>query len=169
MNRNKLILLVATSLVFSAFVALVLEKERLLATGDTIYLKLAPVDPRSLMQGDYMILDYELAQEAGDALGENSSRRVVPVVAKVDQSLVANFVRLAQEDDQLAPDEILLFLKRNGDFDLNIGAESFFFQEGHGEVFEEARYGELRFDGKGGTLLVGLRDESLKTLGPERW
>ncbi len=64
---------------------------------------------------------------------------------------------------------ILLFLKRNGDFDLNIGAESFFFQEGHGEVFEEARYGELRFDGKGGTLLVGLRDESLKTLGPERW
>ncbi|WP_414673872.1 GDYXXLXY domain-containing protein, partial [Marinimicrobium sp. UBA4509] len=30
------------------------EKEQHLAQGEIMYLELAPVDPRSLMQGDYM-------------------------------------------------------------------------------------------------------------------
>ncbi|KIG15596.1 putative membrane protein [Enhygromyxa salina] len=40
-----------------------LQKERVLSTGQTVLLPLAPVDPRSLMQGDYMILRYELEDE----------------------------------------------------------------------------------------------------------
>ncbi len=31
-----------------------------------VLLRLAPVDPRSLMQGDYMRLNYELARQLGN-------------------------------------------------------------------------------------------------------
>ena len=34
--------------------------EDVLATGKPVILKIAPVDPRSLMQGDYMILNYAI-------------------------------------------------------------------------------------------------------------
>ena len=38
-------------------------KEKHLAEGKTVYLELAPVDPRSLMQGDHMALRFSLANE----------------------------------------------------------------------------------------------------------
>ena len=38
-------------------------KERHLKEGRIVYLELAPVDPRSLMQGDYMALNFKLANE----------------------------------------------------------------------------------------------------------
>lgn len=41
----------------------VLGFETLLRQGRTVYLELAPVDPRSLMQGDYMALSYQLERE----------------------------------------------------------------------------------------------------------
>src|SRR5690606_39326084 len=41
----------------------VVHKQRVLATGQTVLLELAPVDPRSLMQGDYMQLSYAIADE----------------------------------------------------------------------------------------------------------
>ena len=40
------------------------NKERILSDGKAIVLALAPVDPRSLMQGDYMSLNFQVAREA---------------------------------------------------------------------------------------------------------
>ncbi|WP_293650426.1 GDYXXLXY domain-containing protein, partial [Thiolapillus sp.] len=39
------------------------HKERLLAEGTPLLLKLAPMDPRSLMQGDYMALNYQISRD----------------------------------------------------------------------------------------------------------
>jgi uncharacterized membrane-anchored protein len=39
------------------------EKERLLANGRLVLLELAPVDPRSLMQGDYLALRFRLQND----------------------------------------------------------------------------------------------------------
>nr|WP_255016738.1 GDYXXLXY domain-containing protein [Psychrobacter sp. PraFG1]UTT87693.1 GDYXXLXY domain-containing protein [Psychrobacter sp. PraFG1] len=44
------------------------KNEKLLATGESVLLKLAPVDPRSLMQGDYMALNYALSEQIIRAL-----------------------------------------------------------------------------------------------------
>ena len=41
----------------------ILSKESLKANGETILLELAPRDPRSLLQGDYMALNYRLHNE----------------------------------------------------------------------------------------------------------
>ncbi|MGO3889890.1 MAG: GDYXXLXY domain-containing protein [Paenalcaligenes sp.] len=40
------------------------NKERILSDGKAVVLALAPVDPRSLMQGDYMSLDFQVARDA---------------------------------------------------------------------------------------------------------
>jgi hypothetical protein len=54
------------------------QKEALIANGRPVFLELAPVDPRSLMQGDYMRLDFrippQLLEEAGGLLARGSSR-----------------------------------------------------------------------------------------------
>ena len=39
-------------------------RERLLTEGQVVLLRMAPVDPRSLMQGDYMRLNFEAADAA---------------------------------------------------------------------------------------------------------
>ena len=40
------------------------DREQLLAEGRVVLLPLAPVDPRSLMQGDYMALRFAVADDA---------------------------------------------------------------------------------------------------------
>ena len=44
--------------------------EKLRTDGSVIYLALAPVDPRSLMQGDYMALRLEVGNNVRDAVAE---------------------------------------------------------------------------------------------------
>src|SRR5690606_27242312 len=42
------------------FVGLILQHEWHLAKSESIFVELAPVDPRSILQGDYMALNYQL-------------------------------------------------------------------------------------------------------------
>ena len=137
------------------------KKEQLLAEGTTILLELAPVDPRSLMQGDYMILGYRIAR-----LPEltNVEKDGYLVIGR-DANQVGKFNRIYDADTTLVEDEILLrFRKRRSG--IRLGAESFFFQEGHAKYYNEARYGELRVAANGESILAGLRDAEFKHLGP---
>ena len=62
-----------------------------------------------------------------------------------------------------AEDEVRLMYRkfRRG---WRFGIESFFFQEGLGEVYEVAKYAELRVDPSGEAVLVDLRSEGLGVL-----
>ena len=52
--------------------ALIASKEILLRTGQTVKLELAPLDPRSLLQGDYVRLNYKISQLPSEvAFGDN--------------------------------------------------------------------------------------------------
>ena len=57
---KKTIFIASTLLVFAAFNYGIFQKEEIKANGETVLLELAPVDPRSLMQGDYMRLRYAI-------------------------------------------------------------------------------------------------------------
>ena len=46
----------------------IFQRERILADGRVLLLELAPVDPRSLMQGDYMALEFAAADDIRKAL-----------------------------------------------------------------------------------------------------
>ena len=60
-TQSRTLLGAAVLLVLVAVNWSIVAKERIKTHGERIYLALAPVDPRSLMQGDYMALRFELA------------------------------------------------------------------------------------------------------------
>src|SRR5690606_10833586 len=59
MARTVACLLAGLLLILAVVNVGIWQRERILATGRTVVLALAPVDPRSLMQGDYMALRFE--------------------------------------------------------------------------------------------------------------
>lgn len=147
-------------LVLGVVNGLVISKEHTLAQGETMLLELAPVDPRSLIQGDYMELRYAMARDVDTYELDQEGC----IVVTLDDHQVATFVRIHNEEP-LAPGERLLFYRnRNG---LKLGAESFMFQEGLAEIYENGHYGELKVDASGKSVLVGLRDWNYRPLSGE--
>lgn len=138
----------------------VMEKETLLKNGQPILLKLAPVDPRSLMQGDYMTLRYDISNTIN---AEKIPKRGYCVV-KLDPQGVAQRVRFQKDVTPLTSGEYLIKYSSPDDWRINIGAESFFFQEGQAEKYNKAAYGGIKTDKDGNSLLIGLYDEQLKQI-----
>ncbi|KHJ49759.1 membrane protein [Vreelandella venusta] len=167
-SRFRWALMLSTLLVLAAVNAAIWQKERHLAEGEIVYLALAPVDPRSLMQGDYMALDFALAQRLRQALYEDHSPALPDalngeVVVRLDDAQVAHFQRL-DDGSPLASDERrLAFRLRHGQ--VRFATDAFFFQEGHAERYEAAHYGQFRVNAQGALLLTGLYDEALQRLG----
>ncbi len=135
-------------------------KEQVLRDGQTVLLRLRPVDPRSLMQGDYMVLRYAIADEAVQG---REPPRSGAIVVRVGGERVAEFVRV-DSGGPLASDEVRLRYRLRGG-ELRLGAESFFFAEGAAERYASAAFGELRVDESGESVLVGLRDAERVRLG----
>jgi uncharacterized membrane-anchored protein len=151
--RRTLVIFGGLAVVLAGMLFSIAQKERVLAQGRVVLLELAPVDPRSLMQGDYMQLDYAIARALTQAL--RAWPRDGRLVLAQGPGGVARFVR-RHEGGPLAPGELLLrYRVRDGR--LRLGAESFLFQEGHAERYARARYGELRVEPDGDSVLAGLR------------
>lgn len=134
----------------------VVKKEAILSNGELIILELAPVDPRSLMQGDYMRLRYKIAE--GTQTDSISKRGFC--VLELASNRVGSKVRLQDGLLPLNENEYLIEYT-TGIRDINIGSQSFFFQEGYAEKYENAKYGALKVDHKGNSILVGLYDENV--------
>jgi uncharacterized membrane-anchored protein len=131
----------------------IVQKERLIANGAVVLLELAPVDPRSLIQGDYMRLRYDLT-----LFGEANDRwpRDGNIVVTVDTNRVATFARL-DDGSPLGANELRLQYRKR-DSRVRVATDAYYFEEGSARRFEGARYGELRVAPDGGSVLVGLRD-----------
>ena len=168
--RNKLAL-IAGLIILLLVNWSIIGKERHLKEGRVVYLQLAPVDPRSLMQGDYMALNYMLANAVYTALPKNTDkgwRRDIDagdgrVVVSLDEKSIASFKRLAS-DMSLAKNEVMLRYRVRGGR-LKFATNAFFFEEGKGAVYEPARYGQFRVASNGELLLTGLYDKELRRLG----
>jgi uncharacterized membrane-anchored protein len=147
------------------------KKETHLAEGKSVYLELAPVDPRSLMQGDYMALNFGIAREVYNALPKTkeytSWRHNIDaadgyVVVKLDERDIGTFKSI-YSDQPLVENEILMrYRVRSGA--VKFATNAYFFQEGTGNYFQSARYGEFRVDDDGELLLVAMYDKELKKL-----
>ena len=148
----------------------IVQKERLLEEGTVMLLELAPVDPRSLIQGDYMRLDYAVAQGLSGGRTRFDVEPTTPrvprdghLVVRLDDGGVARFIRWHTDGTPVAPGEHLLQYRRRGNT-IRIATDAFYFQEGHAQRYERAKYGELRVDPSGGSVLVGLRDSLQRPL-----
>jgi uncharacterized membrane-anchored protein len=159
------VLIVTTLLVLGTLNWLIIGKELILRSGRTVLCELAPRDPRSIMQGDYMVLRYAIALDAASHVPKGTSDG--NLILTLDEHDVATFQRV-DNDTPLASTEVRVrFRSRTGFFgggSIQIGAESYFFQEGRAEHFNEARYGELKVASSGECILVGLRNAERKPL-----
>lgn len=147
------------------------QKERLLKQGAVVILDLAPVDPRSLMQGDYMALNYAITQPLQLAFYQrHQESRFIP--APTSGTLIVDIDaqrRVTQAQfDQGAPLKVnqLRMKYHINAGTLTVGTNAWFFQEGQGKRFDRARYGSFRVAEDGTALLTALLDENGQAIAP---
>lgn len=164
---RQLALLLSGLAILAGINATVWRYEHAMSSGEVVLLRLAPVDPRSLMQGDYMRLNYEIARELTSRDARTTQNKGIDtLVIRLDAHQVATLVADGKPD-RLASDERLLQVHQS-ERQWQIGPDAYFFEEGTGEQYEAARYGEFRLQADGKTLLVGLRDEAYQPIGQIR-
>lgn len=139
--------------------------QEVIDSGTRVLLELRPVDPRSLIQGDYMLLRYaDKAFPSADVL--ETLPRTGTLVLLLDGNDVGTYSR-RDDGAPLAPNEVRLRFKHRTMWgDVSIGAETFSFEEGQAETYAAARYGVLRVDESGNSVLVGLADGQLALIRP---
>ena len=147
------------------------QREQLLTEGAIVLLRLAPVDPRSLMQGDYMALNFEVANRAFPLGGiemveDGTTAADGHVVVALDRHRVGHFRRLA-DGRPLAPGEMALRYRIRGGRP-RFATDAYFFEEGQADAYAAAQYGEFRVGPDGDMILTALRDERLRALGAAR-
>ena len=145
--------------VFAALGWNVWRSEALIAAGDEVLLALAPADPRSLMQGDYMRLRWDIERTSTDVTGAGV------VVLTLDAARIGRFARHAS-DGAPGPGEIAFRVARARGGGLSIEPHSFLFQEGTADAYAKAKYGIFRVAPDGRHLLVGLADENARRIDP---
>ncbi len=147
------------------------KKEQHIKNGAVVYLKLAPVDPRSLMQGDYMALRFDMANKIYDKLPKtenyrgwqrNADAKDGSVVVSLDKKHVARFKRL-YKGEKLKKEELMLHYRvRNGR--VKFATNAFFFEEGSADKYENAKYGEFRVNDAGELLLIAMADNNVTVI-----
>lgn len=157
------LVLVGAVIVFGVANYTIVQRQQVVDNGQPILLELRPVDPRSLIQGDYMALAY-----AESVFPPAGSRPELPArgsfVVALDANNVATFSRL-DDGGSLAANEARIRYKlidRYGG--IRLGAESYFFEEGQADRFATAEYGVLHVDEAGNSVLVGLADENAQLI-----
>jgi uncharacterized membrane-anchored protein len=143
-----------------------------LVTGQTVLVRVQPVDPRDLFRGDYVILSYDFSRASRDSI-QGLAEREVRDSRKTEGRPV--YVTLVPDSDRvhwragkytLAKPDGGLFLKgqmgRYGS--LQFGIESYFVQEGTGHRYERAirehkLSAELAVTSSGQAALRSLRIE----------
>lgn len=105
----------------------------------TFYIKTVPVDPRSLIQGDYVVLNYDIAESARMEIG-NIRKGYIRI--KINDLKIAEFIRIDEEYLPPSNNEISIQFQKNGS-NIDIGVNSYLFQEGTGNKFQKAQYAEV--------------------------
>ena len=154
--------------------------EDVLATGKPVVLKIAPADPRSLMQGDYMVLNYAILSELQQSqfLSESNesnettgidelspSGKKAYILVHLDKNHVATLCEAQSEiptDFKHCTPNVYLPIRYRG-WSPELPSQDYFFAEGKGEYYAQSEYAEYRF--KDGILLLArLLDKDLKGL-----
>jgi uncharacterized membrane-anchored protein/uncharacterized membrane protein len=159
--RKKALSLLAIVVLQTLFIGyLVYEKEDHLQNGDVVKLELAPIDPRSLLQGDYVRLRYEISD-----VGTWEARGKVKVILRKDAQGIHRFAGFYSINGEVKEGytpqkgDVLINGKMYGDTVI-YGIESYFVPEGTGiDIQQNARYAYVRVSEEGDALLEKLGEE----------
>jgi uncharacterized membrane-anchored protein len=167
-----LILALATMLFFAT---LVVKNEWHLHHSKSIFIELKPVDPRSILQGDYMALAYELHLQSLKALAGSESEALEQVVfnrssvpAKIILDSQNRVVGTVLDTNNSFGQRLILKNPENRLQALYPASRSFLFAEGLAQCYEKAKYAEFKVNPKGEAILFDLRGEGLQPLNCEK-
>ena len=167
---NKLLPVVLALLSIVLFTTLILQHEKHLQQGRSIYVELQPVDPRSILQGDYMALDYDLKLHDMNQQQIRNQSKVVSYVY-LDMKHRVLKTRLDEKDTAAESTQVVKLILKNPNNQLDSlypAANSFLFAEGLEPCYAKAKYAHLRVQPSGQALLAGLVDARLQSLNCEQ-
>jgi uncharacterized membrane-anchored protein len=167
MSRKALIFAAAVAAQVLILIALPLSKAYTRATGRTVILKVAPVDPYNILSGYYVTLGYDIsrAESFPDAAGAQTPADGAEVFAVVEEQAGGSWrpVRLTAVQPSGLPPNQAFIRGRRGRWRIEYGIEQFFIPEEKRGVIEEdlrknlneARV-EVKVDAQGNAALVRL-------------
>ena len=139
-----------------------IQNENVLANGELIKLELEPLDPRSLLQGDYVILQYDISQ-ISELTDRFQPGEKIKLVLSLDENGVYNYSGYYEYKGEFnqayepSDEDVLINAKANGWDSFIYGIESYFIEEGTGrEVEENATIAFVRVATNGNAMLVEL-------------
>ncbi len=165
--KNKILLFI-TVLLLTFFNYSIFKQEEHIKTATTVYFELAPLDPRSFMQGDYMDLSYQIENDISELYKEKEyDQKMIEresIIVEFDDKKVGKFISLYKDGDKLSKNQILLPFRYKTIRSIDISlSDSYLFQEGTGELFVNAKYGVFKYaDNK--FILIALADENMKII-----
>lgn len=177
--RQYLVLLIV-ALQVAVMASVVVKREALLATDNTVVLRTAPVDPRDPFRGDFVILDYEansVASSLADPLIVNDDRdafKRVYASLKADASGVSTVTKLSLE-----PPADGTFLRgsvggnswwwnSDGSVSVKYGVEKLFVEQGKG-LEMESRIGQRNEWQQPMEVTLGIASDGAAGIQSWRW
>jgi uncharacterized membrane-anchored protein/uncharacterized membrane protein len=144
----------------------VYSNETLLQNGETVLLELQPVDPRSLLQGDYVQLNYTISQLEGKSIDDNGP---ITIVLRKNAQGIHEYTGVYSLNGkwntpyEKKPGEVLMNGKvtnsRDQTVQVTYGIEHFFIPEGTGlDVEGKVKTAVVKVSEGGNGILVRLRD-----------
>ncbi|RBW69102.1 GDYXXLXY domain-containing protein [Bacillus taeanensis] len=136
----------------------VVKSEVLLAEGELVKLELEPVDPRSMLQGDYVILRYTISNLS--LTPEPSYNEKVKIGLVKNEAGIYQYSGTFLENNQQLENEhadVWITGRYKGDGNVEYGIENYFVEEGTGfELEQNADYANVKVSKGGDAIIVSL-------------
>lgn len=178
MNRPLILIALLFQVVALAWMAI--EREWILQTGETVFLRTAPIDPRDLFRGDYVRLNYELTSFSSSHLRDGLAESDVKKGDRVYVPLTLDERGLASSDraTDIEPEDGLYLRGRvphSAGFNIKphaihvkFGIEQYFTEQGKGKEIEKQQ------GGRNGIQVplemeVALSDSGVAVIKGHRW
>ena len=128
---------------------MIADREYTLRTGTDVVLQTVPIDPRSLLQGDYAILDYQISRPPSGRFPVGST---VYVILKRGEVWTAHAYVTGKPSD---PDVVFIKGKVDRPGHLDFGIGTYFVPEGTGLAIQRAADVKVKvsIDGRGKAVI----------------
>ncbi len=185
---KKMIPLVLALLSIAVFLGLIFKNEWHINHSQSIYVRLQPVDPRSIIQGDYMALNYQLYFAPQHSNPESNNQANINQQDQIfsghyfdevinNKSSVLTYVELDahrrvihsyfESPKNVRTARLILQNPNNRYNQLYPASRSFLFAEGLADCYQQAEYAEFKVDEQGNAILTALKGNQLQDLGCE--
>ena len=141
-RHERPLLLLGVGVQLSVLVGMILLRAIPLVTGETVLLRVIPVDPRDMFRGDYVILRYDFSRRGpgdlrfGPGASASHGETLFIWLAPEGDGLHWRCDRVASESPPAGQKYIRAKAGPHGT--IEAGIESFYVQEGTGHQYEEA-------------------------------